>query len=111
LKLETNNDIDFASNNEIPLEEVVVQMEKEIQMSGEQYFFKGINTDSLLDELATFLKQIDTGTRVDNLCYRIDINPTKKDSQLPYYKALALLAWNRVFKKVWFRNSFKTGNK
>ena len=66
---------------------------------------------NLIAELSTFLKQIDSGTRIDNLFYRIDINPAKKDDKLPYYEALATLAWNRVFQKVWFRKSFKTENK
>lgn len=85
-------------------------MEKEIQMSGEQYTFEKKIPENLVAEFAVFLKQIDTGTRIDNLFYRIDINPAKKDSQSPYYKALATLAWNRVFQKVWFRKKFKTGN-
>ena len=109
--LETNNDIQFSNNNEIPIEEVITQMEKEIQMSGEQHTFESVQAEPLVKELSTFLKQIDTGTRVDNLFYRIDLNPAKKDNNLPYYEALAILAWNRVFKKVWFRSSFKTGNK
>jgi len=31
--LETNNDIDFTTNNEIPMSEVIAQMEKEIYSS------------------------------------------------------------------------------
>ena len=37
--LETNNDIDFSTNNDIPIEDVIAQMEKELQMSGEYYVF------------------------------------------------------------------------
>ena len=109
--LETNNDIEFTNNNEIPIEEVIAQMEKEIQMSGEQHTFECNQPGSLVTELSALLKQIDKGARIDNLFYRIDVNPAKKDNKLPYYDALALLAWNRVFKKVWFRKEFKTGNK
>ena len=109
--LESNNGIEFTNNNKIPLVEVIAQMEKEIQMSGEQYTFGGDTPLNLIAELSTFLKQIDSGTRIDNLFYRIDINPAKKGDKLPYYEALATLAWNRVFQKVWFRESFKTENK
>ena len=108
--LETNNDIQFANNNEIPLEEVITQMEKEIQMSGEQYTFSCKQAGSLVKELSLFLKQIDCGNRVENLFYRIDIDPTKKDRNIPHYESLSTLAWNRVFRKVWFRREFKTGN-
>ena len=109
--LETNNDIDFSTNNLIPIADVVAQMEKEIQMSGKQKTFNSDNPTQLITALAAFLKQIDSGTRIQNLFYRIDINPAKKDDNLPYYEALATLAWNRVFQKVWFRREFKTGNK
>ena len=109
--LESNNGIEFTNNNKIPLVEVITQMEKEIQMSGEQYAFGSDTPLNLIAELSTFLKQIDSSTRIDNLFYRIDINPAKKDDKLPYYEALAILAWNRVFQKVWFRKSFKTENK
>jgi hypothetical protein len=82
-------------------------MEKEIQMSGEQYVFGGEKPSYLIAELADFLKNIDSGTRVANLFYRIDIDPHKKSDQLPHYEALATLAWNRVFQKVWFRKRYK----
>ena len=82
-------------------------MEKEIQMSGELFVFAEKGPENLITELAAFLKEIDTGTRIENLFYRIDINPANKDGHLSYYKALATLAWNRVFKKVWFRRKFK----
>jgi hypothetical protein len=108
--LETNNDIDFTTNNEIPISDVVAQMEKEIQMSGEQYSFVSDRPVQLINELAAFLQQIDRGTRIENLLYRIDISPAKKDEKLPYYEGLAILAWNRVFQKVWFRLNFKTEN-
>jgi hypothetical protein len=109
--LEANNGIDFTTNNDIPIEEVIAQMEKEFQMSGEQYSFKHTMPGNLVDELAQLLSCIDIGTRVANLFYRIDINPAKATKHLPHYEALAVLAWNRVFQKVWFRRNFKTENK
>lgn len=109
--LEANNDIDFASNNSIPIEEVITQMEKELSMSGEGKAFEHTTADQLITELSLHLKKIDTGTRIDNLFYRIDVHPSKINTQLAYYEALAVLAWNRVFQKVWFRKNFKTGNK
>jgi len=97
------------------MSEVVAQMEKEIYSSGVplEHYTKTISTNphDLIANLATFIKLIDSGTHVQNLFYRVDINPAKKDEKLPYYKALATLAWNRVFQKVWFRKNFKTGNK
>jgi len=97
------------------MSEVVAQMEKEIYSSGVplEHYTKTTSTNpqDLIAELATFIKLIDSGTQVQNLFYRVDINPAKKDDKLPYYDALATLAWNRVFQKVWFRKSFKTGNK
>jgi hypothetical protein len=109
--LVANNDQDFLLNNEIPLTDVIAQMEKEIQMSGEQYAFSSKEPTLLICEMAFYLKSIDTGARVANLFYRIDIDPTSKNVKLPYYEALAKLAWNRVFQKVWFRKNFKTENK
>jgi len=109
--LEANNDIDFTSNNEIPLEQVIAQMEKELAMSGEEHIFASKNPSSLIRELSTVLKKIDKGTRITNLFYRIDVNPIKANAELPYYDGLSALAWNRVFQKVWFRTNFKTGNK
>jgi hypothetical protein len=109
--LETNNDIDFTTNNEVPMSEVIAQMEKEIYSSGVplKHYTKTISTSphDLIADLAKFIKLIDSGTQVQNLFYRIDINPAKKDGKLQYYEALATLAWNRVFQKVWFRRNFK----
>ncbi len=112
--LEANNDIDFSKfteANDIPIEEVIIQMEKELQMSGEQHTFMADLPESLIAELAALLTKIDRGTRVQNLFYRIDINPAKANSKMPHYEGLAAFAWNRVFQKVWFRRNFKTGNK
>ncbi|MEY2924532.1 MAG: hypothetical protein RLZZ337_1080 [Bacteroidota bacterium] len=105
--LETNNDIDFASNNDIPINEVISQMEKELEMSGEHHHFVANEPLRLIDELMRFLKQIDTGTRLANLFYRIDVNPAKANEKLSHYEGLAVLAWNRVFQKVWFRKNYK----
>tara|TARA_B110000967_G_scaffold18783_2_gene17607 strand:- start:2734 stop:3018 length:285 start_codon:yes stop_codon:yes gene_type:complete len=93
------------------MSEVIAQMEKEIYSSGVplKHYIKTISTSprDLIADLAKFIKLIDSGTQVQNLFYRIDINPAKKDGKLQYYEALATLAWNRVFQKVWFRRNFK----
>lgn len=103
----TNNKIDFSSNTELPLEDLIAQMEKELQMSGENYTFRTSTASELIDELADYIDDMQSGSRISNLLYRIDVNPAKADPKLPYYKALATLAWNRVFKKIWFRRKFK----
>ena len=93
------------------MSEVIAQMEKEIYSSGVplKHYIKTISTSphDLIADLAKFIKLIDSGTQVQNLFYRIDINPAKKDGKRQYYEALATLAWNRVFQKVWFRRNFK----
>jgi hypothetical protein len=104
--LETNNDIDFSTNNDIPIEEVIAQMEKELQMSGEYYVFTSADPPLLIRELADYLSNIKTSYGIANLFYRIDVSTKKADPSLPTYEALSLLAWNRVFQKVWFRRNF-----
>lgn len=102
----TNNNLDFSSNPELPLEDLITQMEKELKMSGENHIFCASTTGGLINELADYLDGMQSGARISNLLYRIDINPAKTDPKLPYYEALSVLAWNRVFKKVWFRKKF-----
>jgi hypothetical protein len=104
--LEANNDIDFSTNNDIPIEDVIAQMEKELQMSGEYYVFTTKEPLSLIAELADYMSTITTSYGIANLFYRIDVNPSKADTNLPKYRALSLLAWNRVFQKVWFRRNY-----
>ncbi|PCJ62787.1 MAG: hypothetical protein COA58_16625 [Bacteroidetes bacterium] len=107
--LKANNDNPFLTSNKTTLIEVIAQMEKELQMSGENHVFKNEGAEKLILELSSFLKTMDTGSRVENLLYRVDVNLSKLDDNLPHYEALATLLWNRVFQKVWFRNQFKTG--
>lgn len=109
--LEANNDIDFSSHNDIPIEEVVAQMEKELQMSGEKHVFTSESSEDLVNELSNVLKSMDSGSRISNLFYRIDVDIRKANSNISTYRAYSILAWNRVFKKVWFRRNFKTGSK
>ena len=104
--LETNNDIDFDSIKEVDLIDVVNQLEKDIQSSGESYSFKSVQPDELIDELASFLGKIDRGSRLSNLLYRIDVNITKMQVNDSYYLALSKMIWNRVFQKVWFRKNY-----
>ena len=103
----TNNAIDFSSNNELPLEDIITQMEKELKMSGENHVFTSEDPSDLIYELADFLDGMQSGSRVSNVLYRIDVNPAKANPKVPYYLALSELAWNRVFKKVWFRKKYK----
>ncbi len=89
------------------MSEVIAQMEKEIYSSGVplKHYIKTISTSphDLIADLAKFIKLIDSGTQVQNLFYRIDINPAKKDGKLQYYEALATLEWNRALQteRVW----------
>jgi len=104
--LETNNDIDFSTNNDIPIDDVIAQMGKELQMSGEYYVFTSAETPLLIQELATYLNSIKTSYGIANLFYRIDVSTKKANPELQTYEALSLLAWNRVFQKVWFRRNY-----
>lgn len=104
--LETNNDIEFESIKEIDLIDVINQLEKDIQSSGEYYSFSSDNAASLIAELAHFLQKIDSGKRILNLLYRIDVNANKIDANDHYYLSLSKAIWNRVFQKVWFRKNF-----
>lgn len=85
-------------------------MEKEIEMSGESFQFVSSEPSVLRADMSDFLISIDKGSRLQNLLYRVDVNTALINQNLPYYDSLALLLWNRVLQKVWFREQFKIGN-
>lgn len=98
----------FTTNTDIALTDIIAQMEKELQMSGENHIFCATAPGSLINELADYLDGMQCGRRISNLFYRIDISPSKADAHLPYYTALSELAWNRVFKKVWVKKKYSS---
>lgn len=98
----------FNEVDEILLQDVVKQAEKDIALAGLSYTFKSDTTEHLIEEMAQFLNQLSV-RQLNSLVYTIDVDP--KQSAPITSLALALAVWNRVFKKVWFRKSFKTGNK
>ncbi len=104
--LETNNDIEFESVQDVDLKDVINQLEKDIQSSGERYEFKSLTPANLIKELSDYLAKVDKGSRLNNLLYRIDVSMAKMDVKKPYYLALSNLVWNRVFQKVWFRKNY-----
>ncbi|NNJ55191.1 MAG: hypothetical protein HKP14_03635 [Bacteroidia bacterium] len=104
--LETNNDIEFESIQEVDLIDVVNQLEKDIQSSGERYEFTSETPENLISELSDYLKKVDKGTRLSNLLYRIDVNTAYMDPKQPYYVSLSRVIWNRIFQKVWFRKNY-----
>ncbi len=105
--LETKNDKDFASNNEILINEIVAQMEKELQMCGEQHTFQTASPIALIQELASFFIELKSTQRLSNIVYRIDINLKAKGVGLHETERVAELAWDRVFQKVWFRKKYR----
>jgi hypothetical protein len=109
--LETNNAIDFQSITKIDLEDVVLQMEKDIQSAGSGFTFKSREANALIIELSKAIVEIDRLGRLPNLLYRIDVKESNIDQKSNYYEAVSSLCWNRVFQKVWLRKNFKTGNR
>ncbi len=99
---------DFTTNTEFALTDIIAQMEKELQMSGENHIFSATTPSSLIHELADYLDGMQSGVRISNLFYRIDVNPNEAKANLPYYNALAELAWNRVFKKIWIKKRYRS---
>jgi hypothetical protein len=105
---EDNNKPAFIELDSLELRDVIAQAEKDMALSGLSYSFKAENAPKLIKEMARYLAEL-TGSELSNLLYRVDINPRHLESAEVDHLALAI--WNRIFKKVWFRKSFKTGNK
>lgn len=104
--LQPNKETDLSNFTTIQLEELVVQLEKDLRHSGEIYEFKKLNAEGLSEELTSLLSKLDRGSRLENILYRVDVNLNKIDTRLPHYQGLSRLIWNRIFQKVWFRKNF-----
>jgi glycogen synthase len=97
----------LISSGDIDLKDLVLQLEKDLQMSGTGYCFKSQHAHELIEELAEQLKVIDQDRGLDSLFYRIDMNPSHFDFALNDYAQLSLKIWDRIFKKVWTRKNYQ----
>ena len=96
----------FLKTDEVTLLEVIAQLEKDLQMSGNGYQFSKATPEKLIEELSALLEQIDIQNKLSGLIYRIDINMDKLDTD-NFYLDLSQTIWNRCFQKVWFRKNWK----
>lgn len=92
---------------EVDLEELIAQLEKDLEMSGNAYQFSSKDANELVKELSEELASIDTKRGLDSLFYRIDINPSRFSFAMNDYLQLSLKIWDRTFKKVWTRKNYK----
>lgn len=86
------------------MKEVVIQMEKDLALSGQQYAFLALNAQELQHELVKILLDLSNRGQLNNLLYRVDLNPNLiSDNSLV---ELAKLIWNKELKKVLFRKLY-----
>jgi len=101
-----NQQVLFANANESLLKEVVLQMEKDLEMSGNKHQFISSNPAELIIELKKVLAVIDNIGKMQSLLYRIDLNINKMEIGEDFYHSLSLFVWDRILQKVWFRKQF-----
>lgn len=94
--------------NENILELLIAQMEKETALFGNSIIFSSKNSTKLIEELATFLKQLDQRNQLQSFLYRVDL---ELDTSKIDTSSLALSLWDRVLKKVITREHFRIENK
>ena len=79
-------------------------MEKDLALSGQQYAFLALNAQELQHELVKILLDLSNRGQLNNLLYRVDLNPNLiSDNSLV---ELAKLIWNKELKKVLFRKLY-----
>lgn len=93
---------------EVDLNELILQLEKDLQMSGHAYQFKATHPNELIGELTKELKRIDQSGRLDSLFYRIDLDPNKLEIGVHEYEKLSMAIWKRTFQKVWTRKNYNS---
>ena len=86
------------------MKEVVGQMEKDLALSGHQFQFSSLSSEDLIKELFEMLMKVDKRGQLNNLLYRVDINPSAITEHT--LDGLAELIWNRELKKVLFRKMY-----
>ena len=95
----------FLKGDEPTLAEVIAQLERDLEMSGNTYRFKKSQAEDLITELADELKLIESKGQLSSLVYRVDINMNKVDLE-QFHLSLSVLIWNRCLQKVWFRKNY-----
>jgi len=104
--LPEKNQIQFSTANESLLKEVVLQLEKDLEMSGNKHVFINAAPKGLVIELKMVLESIDQLGKMQSLLYRIDLNVNKLQIGEDFYQSLSLFVWDRILQKVWFRKQF-----
>ncbi|MFY0644479.1 MAG: hypothetical protein JXR19_08435 [Bacteroidia bacterium] len=90
------------------MKEVIVQMEKDLQMSALEYRFKSIDPYELISELENHLLKMDKYHDLRNFFYRVDL-PQKWLTSSNYHE-LAEKLWDRELKKVWIRKTYSNNS-
>ncbi len=106
--IDTKKEIAFKTLNEELLKDVILQMEKDLAMTAIDHRFESQTPDHLVKSLADVVAKADRNNRLADLLYRVDVN--YQFDQIPNYEELALLLWNRVTQKVWFRRLYSKGD-
>jgi len=99
--------LDFAvlKGDEPTLADVIKQLERDLEMSGNAFQFKKKEVHALIEELEKELTEIEKRGLLNSLVYRVDINMEKVDMKQFHY-SLSVLIWNRCLQKVWFRKNY-----
>lgn len=84
-------------------------MEKDIALSGLRAQFVQQNAKDLISELSIVLAQFEKQGQLNNLLYRVDINPARITDTS--FEALSELLWNRELNKVMFRKYYSDTTK
>ena len=84
-------------------------MEKDIALSGLRASFTKSSASDLIIELSAILTDFERQAQLNNLLYRVDINPARIIDTS--FKALAELLWNRELNKVMFRKYYSDATK
>lgn len=95
----------FLNSDKVTLLEVIEQVEKDLQMSGNAYQFHETTPLSLIQELSSVLEKVEQQNKLSGLIYRIDINMDQLKTE-NFYQDLSQTIWNRCFQKVWFRKNW-----
>ncbi len=97
--------VPFTQLDTPTLTEVINQLEKDLQMSGNAYSFQAESPQDLIGEFSIELKHIDSRNGLNSLIYRVDVKPERAAGGADFYESLSILIWTRSLQKVWLRKN------
>ncbi len=111
LKSKTDHDLVFNQLATVDLEELIYQLEKDLEMSGNKFVFNKKTPDELVVELKKILEKIDGLGSMQSLLNRIDLNIQKLAIGEDFYFSLSQFIWHRILQKVWIRKNYDPSKK